>query len=734
MERIFLLEQNKRASPLQVGGKGAGLSHLIAAGCNVPKTACITGDVYDRFLDCDGLREKIFLVLNRKPQKEMRWEEIWDTALRIKSLFLSTPMPQEMQHEISSTLTHVFGDTLVAVRSSATDEDQVAGSFAGLHESYLGIPASQILAHVKKVWASLWSDRALLYRQELGLAVETSRMAVVVQEMLQSAVSGVCFTHDPMGSDAMVVEAVYGLNQGLVDGQIEPDRWYLDKESGAINQWIQPGKRTRQTTAQAGITVVTEVAEAQRDTAPVDEKQLLQLKEVCLDLARQLNQPLDIEWTISDGCLYLLQARPISTLGPENQGDKRAWYLSLHRSYDNLQDLRKSIENDVLPAMEQEAAALSQIDLEQEDDSTLAQAIVHRMERTRYWTDIYWEKCIPFAHGVRLFGEIYNELVTPDDPYEFVELLSNQQMLSTHRNTQLLELASLIKSNQALRQELERYDGTLPADLAFRRAFKELLGQFGFLFPGIEEDLEYRQRIAVKIMLEYTRMHSAPKPLKSRSRENLKLRFLQRMNQAQYPFQGEELLDLARASYRIRDDDNVYLGKVELQFHAAVNAGRKRLAQKDIQGTQQAPPEELAAVLSGQKQGLTATTTSRPQKTGKTKNRLNARQITGQPAAKGIAQGRARVVQQPEDIIDFQAGEILVVESVDPNMTFIVPLAKAIIEKRGGMLIHGAIIAREYGIPCITGIPDATKLITTGDALLVDGYLGILTIEKKHYR
>jgi pyruvate,water dikinase len=108
--------------------------------------------------------------------------------------------------------------------------------------------------------------------------------------------------------------------------------------------------------------------------------------------------------------------------------------------------------------------------------------------------------------------------------------------------------------------------------------------------------------------------------------------------------------------------------------------------------------------------------------------RLKARQLIGQPAGPGISRGRARVVLGPADLPAFQHGEILVCDAVDPNMTFVVPLAAGVIERRGGMLIHGAIIAREYGLPCVTGVPDAVSLIETGDSLSVDGYLGIVTI------
>jgi pyruvate,water dikinase len=92
--------------------------------------------------------------------------------------------------------------------------------------------------------------------------------------------------------------------------------------------------------------------------------------------------------------------------------------------------------------------------------------------------------------------------------------------------------------------------------------------------------------------------------------------------------------------------------------------------------------------------------------------------------------GKARVIMDPSELFKFEAGEVLVCDAVDPNMTFVVPLASGIVERRGGMLIHGAIIAREYGLPSVTGVPDVTKYVGTGDQIAVDGYLGVVIIRE----
>jgi phosphoenolpyruvate synthase/pyruvate phosphate dikinase len=186
-------------------------------------------------VDHTGLRERIQLELHRKDFKEMRWEEIWDCATRIRNMFLRMQIPDSIAKELNNAIQSRFKDKPVAVRSSAPEEDTAKASFAGLHESYINISGlSAILEHILKVWASLWSDAALLYRQEIGLSVEKSTMAVVIQAIVPGERSGVVFTQNPNEASQGVIESVYGLNQGLVDGTVEPDLWILDRKTHRI--------------------------------------------------------------------------------------------------------------------------------------------------------------------------------------------------------------------------------------------------------------------------------------------------------------------------------------------------------------------------------------------------------------------------------------------------------------------------------------------------------------------
>jgi pyruvate,water dikinase len=188
-----------------------------------------------------------------------------------------------------------------------------------------------------------------------------------------------------------------------------------------------------------------------------------------------------------------------------------------------------------------------------------------------------------------------------------------------------------------------------------------------------------------------------------------------------------EMIDIARASYRFRDDDNTYLGKIEGHLHTALNEGRRRIGSRcGIEPGFLEPGHVVRALRNG---GEEPEVCDVPEDQPVASDfDLKARQLVGQPAGEGIAFGKARVVLDSSDLFNFKSGEILVCDAVDPNMTFVVPLAAGIVERRGGMLIHGAIIAREYGIPCVTGVADAAKLIATGDRVTVDGHLGIVII------
>jgi pyruvate,water dikinase len=723
--KLTLSGRDIGASDLKrVGGKALALAALARAGFTVPDFFCVTTDAYQAFVDGTGLRERILMELHRKDFKQMRWEEIWDCATRIRNLFLRKTLPGDLEAALRRSVAERFAEQAVVVRSSAPEEDAVGYSFAGLHESYVNIRGAEaVVERIRLVWASLWSDAALLYRQELGLDPGRSAMAVVVQELVGGQASGICFTQSPTQPSQALVEAVYGLNQGLVDGDLEPDRWVMDRDFGRLLGHT-PAQRTRMlAAADHGIEFVGLSAET-GSQPPLSVEQVLAVYGLGREAERHFGAPQDLEWTFRDGRLYLLQSRPVATPVPAASGDQRAWYLSLHRSFENLKGLRRKIEGEQIPAMIRVAEAFAGIDLGKLSDRELTGEIRRRWEANTAWANVYWADFIPFAHAIRLFGQVYNDRLKPEDPYEFVNLLTRTDMASLERNRMLETLAEQVRGKSDLADCLRAGDCHAKAP-EFRRDIEKFIERFGDLSCSVTggTQCEGATRPLAKILLAMAARPAAGIGTGNRAQvAELFRRFLEAFPDSRRT-EAEELLDLARASYRLRDDDNIYIGRIEAQLAAAVAEGRRRLILAD---TADAGRLELQAALENLDFG------SRMQPVGppaaSPDGRVQPRQLTGQPAGPGVAQGTARVVSRHADLEEFVHGEVLVCDAVDPNMTFVVPLAAAVVERRGGMLIHGAIIAREYGIPCVTGIPDAVALIRTGDLLTVDGYLGIVTV------
>ncbi|MCJ7683601.1 MAG: PEP-utilizing enzyme [Desulfobacteraceae bacterium] len=704
----------------KVGGKAYALASLWKAGFNVPTALCVTSDAYDTYATSTGLRERILMEIHRKAFSDMRWEEVWDASLRIRNMFLTTPMPRSLKDTLGDMIAACFMEKPSAVRSSAPGEDSKRASFAGLHDSYVNVRnPDAILEHVRKVWASLWSDASLLYRRELGLDPEKSTMAVVIQEMVLGDRSGVAFCRSPMETSQAVIESVYGLNQGLVDGTVEPDRWILDRVSGKILSHTQPKRDLWVTPAENGATLES-LPPHMAPHPPLNAGEVDAVYRAAMAAEKHFESPQDVEWTFREGILYLLQSRPITTEKGSEPGDDRSWYLSLSKSFDNLKALRQKIENKLIPAMIQEASRLESENLNTLSLDALAREVELRSLLHKKWVETYWRDFIPFAHGARLFGQIYNDAVRPSDPYEFMGLLAATEMESLKRNRLLEDLARYIREDSQLRQLLETGD-LVNAEPSFLKRMDDFVSEYGQVICLGTSFTECRTHVC-GILLRMA--ESRPTRVARKDISALTESFLSRF-EGKKREEAAEILDLARASYQLRDDDNIYLGRIESALDKVVALAETRLTADSAVEKDRRSFEELIARVK--KKAYVPHSAVRVT-TAEKRFHVRARQLTGQPAGPGLGEGPARVIFKASDLTEFQSGEILVCDAVDPAITFVVPLCGGIVERRGGMLIHGAIIAREYGLPCVTGVPDATTLIKTGDRVTVDGYLGIVII------
>ena len=725
MTLVIPIQQVKEQDRSRVGGKAYALSQLMALGMDIPKAVCISAEGYARYVAVTGLRERIMLELNRKRFQEMRWEEMWDASLRIRNMFLRTPIPAELDDPIRSALKTRLGDCAVVVRSSAPEEDSAKASFAGLHESYINLQGlDRIMEHIRLVWASLWSDAALLYRKELGLQVEKSSMAVLVQEIIGGERSGVIFGMNPNNFSQVVLEAVYGLNAGLVDGTVEPDRWLLDRKTGRLVDHIEPNRENRLVPADEG-TRLESLPLHLRTKPPLDGDEPARLYRLVMKAESHFGSPQDVEWTFRDQGLHVLQSRPITTAENTATGDKRPWYLSLRRSLENLKCLRLNIESELIPGMIQEADLMSEKTLGDLTDIELAEEIDRRRNVYEHWVDVYWKDFIPFAHGMRLFGQVYNDTLKPDDPFEFMGLLGSSRLLSIERNRLLAEVARRIRRNPQLMHALK--SGTAYPDQEFEAMLDMAVEKLGIAVARQEGTTvsDLNKKTIIPLLLQ---MADSPEPDADRTGKDLESltgQFLSNFD-GQRKELARDLLELGRASYKLRDNDNIYLGRIEMQMKAALTEAQRRISKRKGTPVTTLEPDDLLEILKNP--GYVPHKIPAAEKAA-APPAIKARQLVGQPAGPGIARGKARLILVKSDLFAFRRGEILVCDAIDPNMTFIVPLSAGVVERRGGMLIHGAIIAREYGLPCVTGVASVTSSIRTGQSITVDGYLGIVIME-----
>jgi len=298
----------------QVGGKGASLARMAAAGLPVPPGFHVTTAAYRRFVTQHGLQEQIVAAVANVAVDQPATLEA--TAQQIAGLFaheLPTVIAEAIRQAYAALGT---GDLPVAVRSSATAEDLPELSFAGQQETYLNMRGeAQVLDAVKRCWASLWTARAIGYRARHGIAPQDVSLAVVVQELVPADAAGILFTANPLtgARDQLLINAAWGLGEAIVGGQVTPDTITLDKASGTITEQQISEKDVMTVRTHDGTHEVPVPAE-RRSQPVLSPAQAAELARVGVQIEDFYGQPMDIEWAIADGRIFILQARPITAL------------------------------------------------------------------------------------------------------------------------------------------------------------------------------------------------------------------------------------------------------------------------------------------------------------------------------------------------------------------------------------------------------------------------------------
>lgn len=315
----------KNDGPL-VGGKGANLGEMTGAGLPVPRGFVVTVDAYQRFYDRSGIAADVSARIRNLELDEP--DKLRAGAKALQELIRRAAIPDDVRDAIVGAYEELMAREpgaggFVSVRSSATVEDSAQFSFAGMFESYLNVRgADELVRRVKDCWASSFGARVLFYRLKLGLPAEFP-LGVVVQRMVHAEKSGVVFTVNPATSDArhIVIEAVFGLGEAIVGGQVTPDHYEVDKSTLVVTDVTVPRKEFMLTRdPRSGETVRVALDDARGGTRVLSDGEIRALAELAIRDEQHYGVAQDIEFAIEGAEVHVVQTRPVTTLAPRVDG------------------------------------------------------------------------------------------------------------------------------------------------------------------------------------------------------------------------------------------------------------------------------------------------------------------------------------------------------------------------------------------------------------------------------
>jgi pyruvate,water dikinase len=292
------------------GGKGASLGEMTLANLPVPEGFVILSTSFDRFLKEANIYEDIDADLHAVDTDKVHTVE--KASEKIQATIMSAEMPEDIKQEILKFFKEL-DSKFVAVRSSATSEDSADAAWAGQLDTFLNTTEEHLLENVKKCWASLFTSRAIFYRYEKNLHNTNISVAVVVQKMIESEISGIAFSVHPVTQDhnQMIIEAGFGLGEAIVSGQITPDSYVVEKEPMLIIDInVSDQKRGIFKKLPEG----NEWKEINGEKQKLTKEQILELAKVIIKIEKHYKLPQDIEWAVEKNKFYITQSRPITTL------------------------------------------------------------------------------------------------------------------------------------------------------------------------------------------------------------------------------------------------------------------------------------------------------------------------------------------------------------------------------------------------------------------------------------
>jgi phosphoenolpyruvate synthase/pyruvate phosphate dikinase len=659
------------------GGKGASLGEMTQAGIPVPPGFVVLADSFEHFIRETDLVQEIDAILHRVNHKEIHTVEA--ASEQIRALILNVEMPQDIADEISKSFKKL--DTkYVAVRSSATAEDGMDHAWAGQLESYLNTTEDDVLTKVKLCWSSLFTPRAIFYRFEKGLHTTKISVAVVVQKMVESEVSGIAFSVHPVTEDwnQLIIEAGFGLGEAIVSGSVTPDSYVVEKEPRkiidiSVSTQDRALYRAEQASKEHGNNEWRNIPEPKASSQVLDEKQILELSAIILNIEKHYGFPCDIEWAYEAGKFYIVQSRPITTLAKREE----------------IKDERKEI--------------------------------VELLKRTDCQID--WSGPFSLFHyslAAKGYFDTFNKIFGKNLSFVY---------LSYTKGT----ATAYLPANEY--QELGVYLAKKARDEKFRKEwiknFKEIADKIKALLKKLHGQAFFAHSEELQSLYDYYTAYQVAAKMASNflSKPEDQPLFNEFENARKYSEtlfgDADEIISeaiksvLDSTSGKYTDEQLSFLLLEEL---LQIVQGKNMLLPRELQNRF----DRSGIYTDGRKYTILNQTQADEVETEWSKVSEDGI-LSGNSAFPGIVTGRVRVLKNYKGAT-LEAGEILVTGMTDPNFVPLMKKAAAIITDGGGLLCHAAIVARELKKPCIIGTKFATKILKDGDIVEVDADKGIIKI------
>lgn len=315
---VVWFEDLDRTDAGAAGGKGANLGELTRAGLPVPPGFVVTAPGFLRAMDDGGVRDELRVLFSEARRQVDDPAALTELAGRLRGLVRGAGIPRDVADAVLEAYRRLGDDVSVAVRSSATGEDGADTSFAGMHETFANVVGDDaVLERLADCWASLYGERVISYRASQEITDEPA-IAVVVQRMIDSDRSGVLFCADPSTGDRdrIVIEAALGLGEVVVSGQVEPDTYVVSKDRLTL-LLVRLGHQTHKlVSGPDGDVRRIDLDDSDAERRVLNDDDAIALARLGVDVEAHYGEPQDVEWAIADGVTYLVQSRPITTLGP----------------------------------------------------------------------------------------------------------------------------------------------------------------------------------------------------------------------------------------------------------------------------------------------------------------------------------------------------------------------------------------------------------------------------------